>query len=196
MTRRKLLNTHYRKKDLLERGWTRDMIDRHLGKPDLTSPWNYNDICWYEHARVHSAEQQEEVRWEMDEAARRKEAWRAAQPERVAKRTESEMARLKSDVPRAIHVQVIDQDELERKAAGTRYGRFPSKEVGLVAFVRHNLSNYDELLREHKTGPSLWRYATIKTMVLGAIGESYPCLADECRRQIAKLQNSTRRARQ
>ncbi len=217
MTRRKLLDTHYRKKDLLERGWTRGMIDRHLGEPDLTSPWNYSDICWYEHGRVHRAEQQEEVQEELTEEARRREAWRAAEPERIKRKAERRRAEeeecrrareaerraraeqkerdltwLKSEVPGAIHVQVMASEHLERMAAASRYGRFPSKETGLVAYVRHELTNYDELRRQFDVDAYGWRYAFVKTMILDAIGDCYPWLKEECRQQITKLQSATR----
>ena len=93
MTTIKLINTHCRKVDLIHRGWTRPMIDKYLGEPDTTSPWNYNRICWYERGRVEKTEQLPEVRKDLEEAQQRRAAWKAGEPERQRKRKEKQRAK-------------------------------------------------------------------------------------------------------
>jgi flagellar biosynthesis GTPase FlhF len=213
LSTKELFATHYRKVDVLGRGWTRDLIDQYLGRPELTTPGRSNLICWYDKGRVHKTEQRADVMEDLALAQERKAAWVAGEPERQKRRQEKWAAEYKKEkllreqerekkredaraversVSQEIRVKAIEQPDLEQQAAASYYRSIECRETRLVAFARHKLSNYETLLKLYDTEGHRWRYGVIKRLVLKAIGQTYPWLAAECERQVRGIESSVK----
>jgi hypothetical protein len=107
-----LMQTHCRKVDLVHRGWTRRMIDKYLGEPDTTSPWNYNRVCWYDLVRVDEVEQLPEIRDALSHTLERRAKLRAAAAERQKERKK---ALVRQERERREARRLVRREELERE---------------------------------------------------------------------------------
>ncbi|MEU9448388.1 hypothetical protein [Streptomyces sp. NPDC048277] len=192
---------------LRARGWTRGMVRRLLGEPDLlrvhprfreTGP----PIRLYRVERVAAAEQSEEFRTVAAAAARRSLAARAA-AQRRRRDVLTRIAAEPIDVPRLAPHRLTDlavghRNRRDAERAYERWDHVPepataeSADPGAldrweVDYLRHRLIRYDELL----TG---WYGSTgrgaaeelLRRRVYEAIAEAYPHLERECERRLCE----------
>ncbi len=182
---------------LLERGWTRKMIDTLLPAPTLkqnpyyrsappTKLWSLQD--------VERAEQTQEFAAAAERAKKRKAS--AEQAVRT-KRQNTEYAML--NAADHIRVEVIPLSELRNKTLAQKQRwyddhdkieadawRAPDETVNrwMVNYIRHRLTTYDDVLYcvKGKVGANAI-HPRYKNIVLRKIAEAYPALKDECDRQ-------------
>ncbi|MDG7023013.1 MAG: hypothetical protein JRN45_00670 [Nitrososphaerota archaeon] len=199
--------THASLAGLKARGWTGAMVRTFLGEPDKKVPNPHYTTAapmrLYGLSRVETAEQTEGFR-----AAREKAGERSVK----AQKTAQKKARRLVEKAAAMEVSVVADEELldhsirdfnghkeevamERACEGREYDYEPATRQSdplfleriQVNFARHSLTDYDESLEE-VAGRVGVREAleTIRKKVYGAIAETYPKLADECRRQLER----------
>ena len=195
-----------------EYGWTDRLIGQHLGVADrkMANPRgpNYPDIRTYRIRRVNQAiERCGTLHDELSRnIAKRRQARRenesrgnisAEQAVAIAERMEAQITGLPT----------ADKDEL-MGMAGRRRDKFVRQEYGLKDFrtivqnseeseeqavnmIRHEFSNYDELLLDMPKAPTPEGqkrvYDAIKRGVLHAIARAVPDLTEACRRTEARL---------
>lgn len=180
---------------ILERpGWTRTLVKRILGEPDLIKPrFGGGTINLYQRERVEAAEASEAFLSQQDAVAKRKAAARRV----VEKKT----AALLADVDRmSVRVTRIPLEDVRRRAIKAYNDRHWGSDMpaGMhsdsefldritVNYIRHKLTRYDQALG--KTAGKVGVHQAvdaIREKVYAAIAEAYPDLAEESRRQLAR----------
>lgn len=159
---------------LLKRGWTRPLVVRLLGEPDIRG--RYQEKLW-------SWERVKEI----EEKAK-------ALP---AVKNEVERRRLINVVDSVkIRVNVIPLERARKNAMRSYNSRqkgnfIPATEVSdkdfldriTVNYLRHNETKYDEISRLLKLSSEKEAYSLLRVKTLRKIAEKYPELKKECRRQ-------------
>lgn len=197
---------------LKERGWTKTLVERFLGEPDLEVDNPHHRYGYpmklYRLERVAEVEQTEEWVQGREKAAKRQQA--------AAKAVKTKNAKIMQYVEQvSIHVQYMDLEVLadriinrhnrkqERIAERRRLRGKPriylpmlSREAKsswllerhLVNHIRHRLTTYENHLDKMfgQTGKALG-YPILKKRVLAEIAKVYPDLAKECQRQSSEL---------
>lgn len=180
---------------LRDRGWTPAMIAALLGEPDVIKPNpHYKKAApmrCYDESRVLIAEQGAEFSSLQEGAA----------PRRVAARKAVETKRealLRQVGEMAVTVEMISTTEARRNAIalynewnadGVIPATLNSSRQFLdritVNYLRHHLTVYDKALEEvvGRVGV-VDAIRLIRQKVYGAIAETYPCYAAECKRQM------------
>jgi hypothetical protein len=176
-------------------GWARRLIDTLLGEPDkLARNPHYASAApmrrLYLLERVAEVEQTPEYQRALAKLAPRREAAKAAAATRMAAAAEREQARLAElqqhiDATE-IEITMLDPKAIENVAFESYYvhgGEVPRALGGqelqrrvIQNYMRHELSNYDDLLDEFVDGSRLddWdAYTAVRTRVERALEEAY-----------------------
>jgi hypothetical protein len=187
---------------LAERGWTLAAIRRFLGEPDRTVPnpvfRSAGPMRMFRLARVVAAEQTEQWRRWRERAVQRSARGRAAADAKRAALL-AEIAALDIRVPvipaaALAELAVAHRNRLEQERRGhcadpAAVGETDEATLRrwMVTFLRHRTTVYDATL------DSLYARAgraeatiAIRNTVYAVIAETYPELADETRRQVAR----------
>ena len=189
---------HFTQAAVLNRGWTRTLIDQFLGEPDRTRVnMHYKSgprVRLFDRERVERIEATPEF-WA---AAERAQPRREAAAKGVAIRAARTMAYAEGGPE--IRVPDLDEATLIRRACDS-YNWYNS-DLGRdshaaadsdpeflrrisVNYLRHEMTDYDARLG-HVAGQVGVRdaYEVIKERVLEAIADAYPWLGSECQRQL------------
>ncbi|MGV9274262.1 hypothetical protein [Streptomyces griseosporeus] len=191
---------------LRARGWTPGMVRRLLGEPDLLRPNPVSSAAprtrLYRLERVEAVERGEEFRAVSAAAARRSATAKAAAYRRrrevliriVAEPIE--VPRLTPDRLTALAVEhrkrTLEEERRERpdqtaEPAGVEDLDRRTLDRWKVAYLRHQLTRYDELLDGLDGGTGrAGAEALLRRRVYEAIRKTYPDLAEECARQVSE----------
>ena len=183
---------------VLERGWTKGMIEKFLPNPVLKKNPMYRSASpmkLYPEAEVFAVEVTPEFAAAKEKADKRKEGAKKA----VRTKTDA----LRSDLDRfieSIEIDVIPDKDLRRAAVEATQNWYDETEQydktaecaddttvnrWCVNFIRHNLTRYDEKLMESKGKTGIGSlYAEFKIALLRRIAEAYPKYRDEIENQI------------
>jgi len=197
---------------LLTRGWTRGMVRRLLGEPDLLRTNSHfpaaPQIRLYRVERVEAAEQSEEFKTVAAAAVRRSVAAKVAAQRRrreVLARITAEPIEVLRLAPRRLEQLAVEyrrrRDEEKRAyerpshvageatdtSADHRAPNRPVPDHWKVDYLRHRLTRYDELLDgvRGSTGRSAAE-ELLRRRIYAAIAEAYPDLERECERQLSE----------
>lgn len=183
---------------VLSMGFTKSMIDKLLPAPTLRQNPHYKSSApmklWKE-TDVLAAMDTDAFREAAAKAARRKQA--AAKAVNTKRRNAEVLA---DDLIASIHVQRIGMQALQELAVAARQKWYdfngkdeivdPSRETvkrWIVNYIRHNLCEYDDSLRElfrpGRLADKEELYPKVKRETLAKIAQVYPELADECEAQ-------------
>ena len=192
----------YSRKTLAERGWTRSMIERLLGDPDIVVPLNprgTKNFHLFRHEHVLAVEASPQWQAEVAKAAPHRVAGRKAAVTKTDK-LRAAVASMQIDVPLMAITEVHRAAQKSYNEIWIRRGQ-PDKRADdatgdfldriTVNYLRHRLTSYEDELEAifGVTGAPEGR-VLIKRKVLAAIGDTYPDLASECARQSANVHNS------
>lgn len=191
----------YNQTKLLELGWTKTMIDTLLPEPQLKRNPMYRSASpmklWDEQV-VEEIMETDEYKAALEKAEKRKSSAKKS----IQTQKDKAMAYL-DEVCKHIEIEIIDDDnELRWQTIAAKqhwynsYDRYfdrpnfddvdePTMQRWVVNFIRHNLVDYDYILRtlKGKIGKQEL-YEKYKSTILSKIAEVYPRYAQECRRQI------------
>ena len=184
---------------IMERGWTKSMIDKLLPAPERVKNPTYGGFYKL---------------WPLEqvEAAEKTEAFSAAKAKADKRRASAKKTvqhqkeRLHDELTRfaqSAKIEVLPRETLERlaiehqedrRAARGNYApidyNISDKTIDrwVVNYIRHQLVDYDQALwsARGKAGIAS-EYATFKRAILAKIAKVYPSYAAECRRQIENL---------
>jgi hypothetical protein len=182
-------------------GWTRGLIDKLLGEPDkLARNPHYASAApmrLYLLERVAEVEQTPEYQTALAKLGPRREAPKAAAATRMAaaavraaaatERQQAQLAELRQRIDTAeIEITMVDPKTIEHAAFESYYvhgGEVPRRQGGpefqprvIQNYMRHELSNYDDLLDEFMDGSRLddWgTYTAVRTRVEHALEAAY-----------------------
>ena len=190
---------------LLEReGWSLSLVNSLLGEPDdRTKVAGYRiPLALFNLCRVEQAEASLEFINAQPELARRKAAAVKAKATKIERLTDKTRAmritvvKLPIDRVQDEAIDHFNDREMEMWLSGRRSGddRSADKDSNpafleriMVNYIRHELTEYDRTLET--TIGKVGRYSVIPEItnrVFTQIAETYPELADECRRQLAR----------
>ncbi|MGW3287873.1 hypothetical protein ACWDR3_24910 [Streptomyces sp. NPDC001002] len=200
------MTTHISTTGLLARGWTRGMIRRLLGQPDLLRDNPHfraaPQIRLYGVERVEAAEQGEEFKSLAAAAVRRSVAAKAAAQRRrreVLARIAAEPIEVPRLAPRRLEQLAVEHrrrhDEEKRPYERvvrdtTTDRRIPghlTPDGWKVDYLRHRLTRYEELLDGvHGSSGRSVAEELLRRRIYAAIAEAYPNLGQECERQLSE----------
>jgi hypothetical protein len=182
---------------VLERpGWSRTLLERLLGEPDLRKPQRgqRNPLALYDLGRVLAAEQS--AAFAAAQAALQKR--QAAAAKAVETKTEKLLAQVRE---MRVHVERHSPERVRAAAIHSFNARaWERGRIGdagehsdpefleriTVNFIRHELTCYDEALWETAGRVGCWEARSlIRAQVYAAIAKAYPALARECTQQLA-----------
>jgi hypothetical protein len=184
------------KTEIKKRGWTDSQIKKFLGAPDWTTQNPYYrsaaPVCNYDDGRVIAIEASPKfAESKQASAGRRAGASKAVETKR--QKLQDYLDNLEIVVPEMDDDKLIElacesyndrqRDNLDWMGATPKSDpEFLSRIA--VNYLRHEMSSYEETLDSiaGKAGAKD-AYLTVKDMVLDAIADAYPNLADECYRQ-------------
>jgi len=197
MTHAHVAEKHITQSDLCRRGWTKPLIAKHLGAPDVEKPNPYYrnagaPMKLYLLNRVERAEQSPEFRADVNAAAARRDGAAAA----VETKRTNLLAAVESF---PIDVQVVPDvtDRAIRSYNGQRQtgasrAAHPDSDAAFlrritVNYIRHHLTVYDRALDEVAGRVGVGAAAQrIKARIYAAIAKAYPELTNECRDQMSR----------
>jgi hypothetical protein len=175
-------------------GWTRRLIDKLLGEPDKFAPNPHHSkaapMRLYLLERVAEVEQTPEYQVALAKLGPRREAAKAAAATRAATasaRRQAQLAELQQHIDAVeIKVMMVDPKTIEDAAFESYYaqgGEVPRKSGGqelqrraIQNYMRHELSNYDDLLDDFVDAGRLndWgAYTAVRTRVEQALEAAY-----------------------
>jgi len=188
------------KAGLKARGWTDSMIRRLLGDPDLTvrNPYYRKapEMKLYLIERVNRIEGSDIFLELKEKSMKRSEAMK-----KVAKMKESELLKYIDSIE--IEVKKMEIEKIKNLAIEEynfhqgEIDHFENMLIGkkdldsaflsriTVNYIRHNLTNYEDLLEELEGKVGKYEaYIKLKNKILEKIAEVYPDLKDECYKQM------------
>lgn len=181
---------------LKERGWTNSMVNKLLSAPLLFQNPQYRRAApmkkwWIE--EVEAVEQTEEFQRLFKKAQVRKTAGSIA----ASKRKQATLDQI-TEITNNLQVHIWPENLLEQETLAAKeeiemqkghYSDVYNIQDNVlnrwkVNFVRHNLTNYEDVLNSlYGVVGKQEAYKILKYAVLDKIGESYPYLKEECQRQ-------------
>lgn len=189
---------------VLQRGWTKSLIDKYLPAPKEVRNPHYRcaaPMKLWELLDVENAEKREDFNSDLARIRQRKN--------NSAKAVETKKRKLKEAMEEAAknaYVILLDDKELRKEAIdqqqywydlhfdwrherSTEWADEETIQRWVVNYIRHNLVNYDSMLfsNKGKTGKDDV-YPIFKKLILTKIADAYPNYADECSRQIEDLE--------
>jgi hypothetical protein len=187
---------------VIERGWTRTLVQRFLGEPDkqVNNSGRRGKINLYARGRVVARERDEAFQFAREKAARRSQT-----AKQVAQRKEAELLQQIEAMPIQIrqikNVQgaaIRSYNDWKAECAWDDRGRYydwkpatPDSDPAFlqritVNFIRHELTEYDAQLESVAAQIGAVRARTrIRNRILDSIASVYPELAKECTLQKA-----------
>lgn len=190
--------THLSQSKLIERGWTKTMIDQVLGEPDMFKPnpayKSAAPMRLYSIYRIEAAESHPYFADHLTVVDKRRTAIQPSLDKRRRK-TLKEVENL------CIRIEPVSLEQCQREALEGYFAYHDrSNAVDLnevknnnpdfvdritVNHIRHNRTCYDEKLIEQagKIGVAMAQ-EIVRAKVYKAIMSTYPALEDECRRQL------------
>jgi hypothetical protein len=199
---------HYSIAGLKMRGWTKSMVDKIAGEPDMIVPNpHYKSAApmkLYSHDRIHAIEETDDFKDLLEKSIKRREAARKA--------ANTRKKNLLGDVESlVVNVPVIDGIIEKAIESYNRHGNLIALDLAdrgmeywpdeattdssdgflhriTVNYLRHECTVYDKKLGEikGKTGIGI-AYIRLKRKVLENISKIYPWLSVECERQVRSI---------
>lgn len=182
---------------LIERGWTKSLINRFLPAPLLRPNPYYKKAApmkLWDLAVVQEAESTQNFAEEKLKADHRKQAAKKG----VTTQTNNLIAKIQK-LSEHIHIECLCLEQLKRETLAAKrewysyhdhdfddvlYVDEETLDRWIVNFIRHNLTHYDDFLRGIKGRiGAADAYPVLKRAVLTKIAEVYPEYAQECNEQ-------------
>lgn len=189
---------------ILERGWTKSLINRFLPEPVLKKNPKYAcaaPMKLWEEEKVIEVERTDAFIAALTKLEKRRESAIL-----VAHRKRAALVDAMVEAADEVEIEMLDDETLRRAALESQRAWYEYQDDlcgngwsyhdvenacedvinrWVVNYIRHNLIDYDEKLRDikGKIGVSIG-YSTYKNLILKRIAQVYPKYAKECYRQI------------
>jgi hypothetical protein len=194
-------NHFFKRAQLRRRGWSNCMISLFMSVPDGTMPTDYPGARFktfriFRRERVKTIEATPEFQQAIGERLARRKALHCRA------RTPLELLIAGITVPAIPWVRLVDltcrnyNEWAKDHPSLWKRTISPDSSAALlprivVNYLRHNMTDYDEIIRENVRRIGIHVYPLIKRTVIEQIASKYPRLVVECRRQLCMMDNAS-----